>query len=655
MATLAFLLGGAACNNGSTGMRQKTGGTGGSTLSQPDASLPREAASTPDVPMAEETAGQTGGTQAGGTTIAATGGSGGQGRSGTGGAGTGGTTGSAGASGGRGTGGIAGASGGTGTGGIAGASGGVGTGGIAGTGGSSGTVTAVCGNGKTEPGEQCDCGRDPSARPAGCPGPNGAFFGDGSGCSTTCLREPSCQDSSGKTQACAPACGDGNQDPDEACDDGNRLDGDGCSGACTVEKGFTCTTEPFPLTATCQSGSGDCLQLPVVYRDFLPQNVAGGHPDFYWPGTRDANGTITTWCVPDASGPTRARDATPRCWGMVADALSGGKPQPGPTKTCTCRFTDWNVGNSAAHIGGHYAMSDSPLASGTGYRSDVTLYTYDTTSVPIWKGTVPAYKDDASLQQWWNDVPQVNQTFTAVLELASLGGGLFEYASQVHKLDGDFLPLDALNPAQKTLCNLTPYWNEKFFPGCVGDQYLFPPRVQSDADCPTGDQYWDGCWLSNMTGQLHDYYFTYELRTHFAYDAVAGLTVQVSGTDDIFVFINGTLVLDLGGTHADYPGKVTVAGAGSTASITEGGCRDSNGNIVGAEVGSYQCCPLSGGGIKAVTPDDLRLRTVNTLGLESGKVYELAIFGANRHPTDSLFQLRLSGLALNRSVCRPGP
>ncbi|MCA9525024.1 MAG: DUF4215 domain-containing protein, partial [Myxococcales bacterium] len=32
-----------------------------------------------------------------------------------------------------------------------------------------------------------------------------------------------------------PVCGDGAQHPDEACDDGNLVDGDGCSARCTVE------------------------------------------------------------------------------------------------------------------------------------------------------------------------------------------------------------------------------------------------------------------------------------------------------------------------------------------------------------------------------------------------------------------------------------
>jgi len=39
----------------------------------------------------------------------------------------------------------------------------------------------------------------------------------------------------GWTVACGDASGDGVLHPDEACDDGNRLDGDGCAYDCTLE------------------------------------------------------------------------------------------------------------------------------------------------------------------------------------------------------------------------------------------------------------------------------------------------------------------------------------------------------------------------------------------------------------------------------------
>jgi fibro-slime domain-containing protein len=267
--------------------------------------------------------------------------------------------------------------------------------------------------------------------------------------------------------------------------------------------------------------------------------------------------------------------------------------------------------------------------------------------------TLPACRDDKSLEQWWSDVPEVNQTFHSVLELTALGSDIFQYDTEVHKLEGGFFPLDELNPTQKSRYNMSPYWNPKFFPACAGEQYLFPPRVTED-DCPFGDVPYDGCWLTDLVGLRHDYYFTYELRTHFVYDGDIGMTVQVSSTDDLYVFIDGKLVLDLGGTHGSYSGKVVVAGQPGTAKITEGGCLDGSGNIIGAEVGSHVCCPLSGGSIPASTPNDFRVRSLD-LGIQSGEVYELAIFGANRHPTESALGLRLSGLRGMRSVCAPSP
>jgi cysteine-rich repeat protein len=37
---------------------------------------------------------------------------------------------------------------------------------------------------------------------------------------------------------CIPVCGDGLLYLDEACDDGNNIDGDGCSSTCSVEKNY---------------------------------------------------------------------------------------------------------------------------------------------------------------------------------------------------------------------------------------------------------------------------------------------------------------------------------------------------------------------------------------------------------------------------------
>lgn len=69
-----------------------------------------------------------------------------------------------------------------------------------------GSAYAFCGDGVlTVPDEQCDDGNNI----------------DGDGCSAICTIEP--------------MCGDGVVNPGEACDDGNNMNGDGCSASCTIE------------------------------------------------------------------------------------------------------------------------------------------------------------------------------------------------------------------------------------------------------------------------------------------------------------------------------------------------------------------------------------------------------------------------------------
>ena len=166
-------------------------------------------------------------------------------------------------------------------------------------------------------------------------------------------------------------------------------------------------------------------------------------------------------------------------------------------------------------------------------------------------------------------------------------------------------------------------------------------------------------WVTALQGWFHDFWFTSEARTQFTYDG--DFSLQIAGTDDMFVFINGILVSDLGGIHQLIPAALNVTGTTGMATITEGGALDGTGAILrcpGADpyTGLTMNNPVitdGNGHANCTIPTcDCRTRTVN-LGLQMGRTYELAIFHANRHPTGSDLQLTLSGFQHNRSVCQP--
>jgi fibro-slime domain-containing protein len=349
-------------------------------------------------------------------------------------------------------------------------------------------------------------------------------------------------------------------------------------------------------STTCKSGTGQCLELPIIYRDFQPENVSpGGHPDFFFLGTKKSPSTSpTTICVPNSGGPSKGNDSTARCWGIMASNLLNGKPQPGTTTTCACQFSDWNIGNTARiPRATTQAANDSPLSNGAGgyvggtagtvvsvtgnagvSAGTLTGYTASMPGGPIWKGTTPAFKDANSFKQWFNDDNTVNKTFTDVLEMPSIGGNVYQYASQSHLDPGWILspgyaesfPGHVVQP----VALLEPWQRTSFWTTCTGDQYLFPPRIVA-TDAATCDpvvtlaaDLAKGCWQDKLVGVKHDSYFTDEARYYFVYDGTTGISLSFYGDDDLFIFINGVLVLDLGGVHQQLPGKVTVTGAQAT-------------------------------------------------------------------------------------------
>ncbi len=373
----------------------------------------------------------------------------------------------------------------------------------------------VCGDGVVQGDELCDKGAK-----------NGLFTGDpkNPGCSLNCTPEPKCRDTNGTTHACTSTCGDGMKMGSEQCDDGNLADGDGCSSLCKKESGFTCTDAAITDTKPCSSGTGQCLVLPITYRDFHSLAMTDGtaHPDFFSINTAQPNvatveGTVKMpGCVPDQV-----------CTGLVSGTLDAqGKPTRAKSgsdcQTCT-------------------AGSNPP-----GYL----IYS------------------DTSFSDWYRDVAGTNKTTYSTIELSPITAGQFQFQ---RVKPGGLFPLDKLAwGGENLVCQIWPYWQ------------------QNTSTC----------------GNTHNYYFTSEVRYLFPYQG--GETLSFLGDDDVWVFLNGHLVVDLGGTHQEQSGSVTI----------------NSGNQTG-------------------------------FGMAPGNLYEIVVLQAERHPIDSNYQLTLAGFQTLRSTCVP--
>lgn len=149
-----------------------------------------------------------------------------------------------------------------------------------------------------------------------------------------------------------------------------------------------------------------------------------------------------------------------------------------------------------------------------GLRPGLVETTLDAQGKPVLIGSPGgSFTNQSDFAQWFRDVPGVNQSMGFDIQLTETapGSGLFGYSSN------SFFPVDNL--------------------------------------------------LFGNEGRSHNYHFTYEIETQLSFSDLSQ-SFSFSGDDDLWVYVNDTLVLDLGGVHSVASGSFTgadLAGLGLTA------------------------------------------------------------------------------------------
>jgi fibro-slime domain-containing protein len=498
---------------------------------------------------------------------------------------------------------------------------------------------AECGNGKVEGAESCDDG-------------NKVPF---DGCSALCLREPNCSGAS-----CTSECGDGLL-INEGCDDGNSTDGDGCSSDCTNETGFTCKQEP-----QCEKVNGQCiLRVPAIFRDFSDKDADFGWPVYpdvscgilegspIVPGIAqdrlDAEGRPVFGKAPKEacieSAQTFARwfrdnGTAVRVVGDVVlfDNGSGGyvnrfgqngeklvttvappkgQPQeqqvPNATSQATCEpGCTMRVRSSLQCDNLCRPQHDQVRSSGDVLRQRQGELTQREEQLAQRQSADPP--DAAAIADLEAQIAEL------LAEIADLETDIAALTAAAEKCDNDcqtnFDGQVAACVADCKPCSSSPaQWctggkvmefdgTPLFFPV---DSVMGPTRDADFAQLPL--QYGYTGWPSESKvfpgAKQHNFYFTSEIQYWFRYEQGTNARLDFTGDDDVFVFVNGHLAVDLGGIHVPMDGTVTI-NAQSAAKFE----------------------------------------------LKPGNVYKIAVFQAERKKFGSSFRLTLSGFEATPSDCR---
>ncbi len=436
--------------------------------------------------------------------------------------------------------------------------------------------TIVCGDGVIKGTETCD---DGNTTP-------------GDGCSATCQTEPGWQCPVAATRCIAKTCGDGIRVGNEACDDGNTTAGDGCSPTCTLEPGFVCTatgaanpSTSTPATSCRATTCGDKIVEGSEQCDDGNRIPYDGCSPNCTLEPKCSNGQCTAVCGDglkfpqedcDDGNTTAGDGCSPTCKVETGFTCTAVDQSPPATLDIPILYRDMLYYNTDASVGpGH---PDFERFSGSAATTGLVMPNLATDGEPVFASTNGSNQYGQQLTTstnfyWWYHQQDCTVTpctqnpydklvyltkagAPTTLTLNNIGSGVYQFSST------GFFPIDNLG------------W------------------VDANGN-------------SIQTSSGHNFSFTSELRYQFTY--AGGEKLDFTGDDDVWVFINGKLAVDLGGLHSATNGSITLD------TTTNG----------------------------------------PNLGLTIGGMYGIALFQAERHTSASNYKLTLSGFVHTVSQCVP--
>jgi fibro-slime domain-containing protein len=412
----------------------------------------------------------------------------------------------------------------------------------------------------------------------------------GDGCSPDCKLEGG--------WACPPGavcraaqCGDGQKVGSEQCDDGNGNSGDGCSASCLVESpgpteadGWLC---PTPGQACQRTKCGNGMSEGSEQCDDGNHDLGDGCSPYCRrePECPAAGGACRTACgdgllLPSDMAAGQACDDgnTVSGDGCAADckleqgfACAEVKIEQDPLRLPVV-YRDFKGFDQP---GGHpdfqrfIGAGEPGIAAATLDMQGKPAHVMGTRRLTV--NGDPGFTDKDYFALWWRDDPAYNQTFTEQLTFTRAGAGTnYQFGAT------PFFPLE-----------------NRGFGTYMGTAYA--------------------------GGGFRNFHFTSEVRHWFEYRGNERL--DFTGDDDVFVFINKRLAVDLGGVHMAVTGRVTLD----------------------ATTGAGRVCDL-------LSPCAITERTVD-LGLVVGSVYEMVVFQAERRTDQSNYRLSLANFTGSRTSC----